>query len=203
MNLIVTAFPHEYKLVESLMERVQKVSSFEAKCSRQNQYYYLLNAGQGKENCLKSLDRVFQGEKRIQQVLVIGFCGALNPKLQIGDIVYPTEVYLESGEKIETSAGDSGAMLLTVESAVSTQQCKQRLFENTNCDAVDMESFYIIQECRIKRMLPVQVIKSVMDDARTDLPKKNSATDPQFQVFLNTLKEITPQLKKYLEDSIL
>ncbi len=203
MNLVITSFPHEYKLVESLMERVQKISSFESKCSRQNQYYYLLNTGQGKENCLKSIERVFVEEKGIVQVLVIGFCGALNPKLKIGDVVYPAEVYLHAGGKIETSAGESYLTLLTVPRAITKCEDKKRIYTETGCDAVDMESFYVLQECKEKKNLSVQVVKCVMDDAQMDLPEHLSSKDPQFQFFLNNLKQITPAFKKYLEGAIL
>lgn len=197
MNLIVTAFPHEYKLVESIMERVQKVSSFESKCSRHNQYYHVLNAGQGRENCLITLNRIFGAQHKVEQVYCIGFCGGLSSRLKVGDIVYPNQVgFLQNNtvSVLETSAGEDFKML-TVSEPISTAKMKSQLYQNYGYDAVDMEAYHVVKMCKEDLGLSVQVVKCVMDDASQDLDQKER--------LLENIKTIAPKFKNYLCETIL
>lgn len=87
------------------------------------------------------------------EMLLIGFAGALNPELERGAVLS-----LQNTKRVHT-----------VSETVSTVAEKQQLFEQTQCDLVDMESAFV-EEVAMAAKLPLTIIRVVSDTASEDLP---------------------------------
>lgn len=110
--------------------------------------------------------------------IAAGFAGGLNPAHRAGDILVARTV--RDGETHRTVASDariaglaeeSGAhridILCTSAYVISTVEGKRRM--SGSADAVDMESFYILNEA-LERGIPGIAIRAVSDAANESLP---------------------------------
>ena len=110
-------------------------------------------------------------EQRLQRrplprlVVVAGFCGALRPHLQVGDIVRDAQV-------------------LTVPQVLATAEHKQLWASRTNALAVDMESAAVTEVCQ-RYGVACRVIRSVSDTWDQSLPQEllDCFRDQRLRVF--------------------
>jgi adenosylhomocysteine nucleosidase len=82
-------------------------------------------------------------------VIAAGFCGALVPRLRVGDVV-------------------TSPRIVTVDHLVSDPSEKRRLAHAHGADAVDMESFAIAEVCAAKG-IPFRAVRAVSDCVDTEL----------------------------------
>ena len=112
-------------------------------------------------------------------IVSTGFCGALNPTLQIGQIVVSNEVVNTTGDSLKIDLGMTSdpsrglhvGRTLTVDRMVRTVTEKQNLAEMTGAIAVDMESFAIAKLCH-ERKTRFMAVRAVSDDLTADLPSE-------------------------------
>ena len=110
-------------------------------------------------------------------IVSTGFCGALIPGLQIGQIVVANEVTTIQGDSLkidvgmttDPSRGLAVGRTLTVDKMVRKIAEKQRLAEKTDAIAVDMETYAIAALCR-ERKERFLAVRAVSDDLSADLP---------------------------------
>lgn len=121
-------------------------------------------------------------------VIVVGYCGALSSPLEIGDVVVPSQVtsskdgfvfkmdlaLVEEAGKCIVSEGIKyrAVPMITQPRVVETPEEKDRLYKTTLAEAVDMETSEIVRVAR-QRQMKVFVMKIVIDDAMTALPRFN------------------------------
>ena len=92
------------------------------------------------------------GTKReVDQILNIGFCGALDPSLRVGDVVHSPD-RLTTLDRVAVTAGE-----------------KHRLYELTGASAVEMECAAVETKAR-EWGVPFRFVKVVSDSAVEDLP---------------------------------
>jgi nucleoside phosphorylase len=96
-------------------------------------------------------------------LILAGLAGALDPKLQIGDIIYQ-----EFGDwpPLPYRAG----LIHTVDHLIDSPQEKSELFRQTGAQAVDMESA-IVQRFAREAKLPLLILRSISDTAAHALPR--------------------------------
>jgi len=100
-------------------------------------------------------------KRRVDQVLNIGFCGALNPALRVGDVVY------------------APSQLTTSDHVAVTAAEKRRLYETTGASAVEMEREAVEAKAR-EWGVTFRCAKAVSDVASEDLPLDfNKYRDPE------------------------
>ncbi len=121
--------------------------------------------GVGRQRCLARLEAMLW-DPTWARVLLIGFAGALDPSLRVGDLVRPGTLLSTAGEPIVL--GD-GPALLTVDSPATTAAKKARLHRDSDAVAVDMESYHVARACRA-RDVAFGCLRAISDDAATDLP---------------------------------
>ena len=114
-------------------------------------------------------------------VISAGLCGALDPRLRVGDLVVPDRVLGPSGERFDLDAPEPrravlGAAtsahegsLVTTREVAATAGAKAVLRASTGAVAVDMESAAIVGRAR-EAGCPALVVRGVSDSARDDLP---------------------------------
>jgi adenosylhomocysteine nucleosidase len=101
-------------------------------------------------------------QKQAGGMVSVGFCGALDPKLEVGDIVV-------TGEEIRSSRRFVRGEILSSDRVAVTAAEKRTLRERTGAIAVEMESAAVAAKAR-EWGVPFRCIKVVSDAAREDMP---------------------------------
>lgn len=110
-------------------------------------------------------------------IVSTGFCGALVPGMQVGQIVVANcvttipqdELTIDVGMSTDTTRGLHVGKTLTVDRMVRSIVEKQSLAEQTGAISVDMESHAIAKICR-DRKTRFLAVRAVSDDLSVDLP---------------------------------
>ena len=132
--------------------------------------------GMGAENARSACEAVMSDDYSL--CIATGFSGALKEELKPGAIIAPEQVLsratgkrTDSGRNLMHAAVRDGATrintLLTVDEVVKTAEEKASLAPFA--EAVDMESFAILQAARAKKLTAV-VIRVISDSFNQDLP---------------------------------
>jgi len=110
------------------------------------------------------------------QVRSVGFAGALQPALRVGDVLSPAAVVdARDGSRVETAGGD--ATLVTF-MAVATMEQKIRLAQAYNAQAVDMEAAAVAAAARA-RGISFTATKVISDGLHFEMPETANFIDPQ------------------------
>jgi len=126
----------------------------------------LICGGIGAEAARRATEVIIR-ESQPDRVLSVGFAGALDPALTVGQIVEPRIVIDASdGARIDTGHGDG--TLISFANVAGPEQ-KRKLREAYGAAVVDMESVAVSRGAEI-RGLSFGALKVVSDDARTTLP---------------------------------
>ena len=127
----------------------------------------VLVTGMGRKNSeralLQSLPKSLPG-----LVLTCGFAGALDPRLKIGDVVFEADLESRLAPALQ-EAGAAPAKFHCASRVATTIAEKTALRKSTGADVVEMESQFIRQLCREKK-IPSATIRGISDSALDDLP---------------------------------
>jgi adenosylhomocysteine nucleosidase len=145
--------------------------------------------GMGAENAARVADAVIS--KKYSFCIISGFAGALKSSVKLGDIVASERVQHHTSGQSEICdrdllihASENGATriatLLTTDDVVNTAAEKNNL--SAFADAVDMESFAILQAAN-KKNVPSAVLRVISDSFDRDMPAElDTIVDPQGHV---------------------
>jgi nucleoside phosphorylase len=130
----------------------------------------LCKIGVGSKNIEKNLNMINENYN-ISKIILIGFAGALDKRLKIGDCILPVTVRNnDTQEEISVKTGKKGVL-----NTVSDIFCKKEKFElkqkHKEILAVDMESFYFAQWQK-KQGKEIFIIKSISDSFNFIMPEK-------------------------------
>ena len=109
------------------------------------------------------VDRALREKREVDAIISTGFCGALDPKLGIGDIV------VSWGTAVRTPASFVEGDVVSCDAVCVTALEKQKLRESTGAAAVDME-FAEVKRIAGNWGVPVRAIRTVSDTAAENLP---------------------------------
>jgi len=126
-------------------------------------------------------------EQDVRTIVSAGIAGALDPKLEVADLVVARHVTAEPQTGFNPITCDGFLCLpnlrlsqndrpiyygdiLTCRSLVCTREDKRRLFETTCAQAVDMESYAIGRVCK-ERDVRFCAVKAISDTAEQNLPQ--------------------------------
>jgi adenosylhomocysteine nucleosidase len=118
----------------------------------------LLASGPGSRSVFEAL----REEKAVDGLVSVGFCGALDPALEIGDIVV-------SGGEVQSPKPFVRGEILSSDRVAVTAAEKRALRQRTGAIAVEMESAAVAAKAR-EWGVQFRCIKVVSDTAREDLP---------------------------------
>jgi adenosylhomocysteine nucleosidase len=156
-RLVVAAEAREFSGILKRTTTVRRLDLPGATYAREivwNKDRWLLVAnGPGARLVLQALDaaQALEIKRNVDQVLNIGFCGALDPSLRVGDVL------------------DSRGLLTTADRVAITAAEKRRLYESTGAAAVEMECEAVEIKAR-EWGVPFRCVKAVSDVASEDLP---------------------------------
>jgi len=156
----------EAREFEGILKRASNVrplpwpgAEFSREFVSKNRRWLLVANGPGP----KLVDQALQSKPNVDRVVSIGFCGALDPALQIGDIVVSGEVPEELGASFVQ--GD----VLSVDRVAITAVEKGELRASTQAAVVEMESAAVARKAREWKM-PFGCVRVVSDVADENLP---------------------------------
>ncbi len=161
--LIVAAEAREF---EGILKRAGEVrplpwpgAAFSRQAAWKNSRWYLIANGPGP----RLVERALERKPDVDRILSVGFSGALDPALRIGDIVVSGEV--PKGVGASFVRGD----VISVDRVAITAQNKRDLREATGASVVEMESAAVAQKARAWN-IPFGCVRVVSDAAGEDLP---------------------------------
>jgi adenosylhomocysteine nucleosidase len=100
-------------------------------------------------------------------LISVGFAGALDPRLPVGEVIIPRVVIsAETGKEYEAIAGD--AVLVSTDRVAGADK-KRLLRERYSAQAVDMEAAAIAERAA-RSGIPFLAVKAISDEAAIDLP---------------------------------
>lgn len=126
----------------------------------------ILLTGIGRANADHSV-RKFLAINSPKIVLTCGFAGGLNPVLDSGAIIFSTDD--ERLRRKLTAANAVSAIFFCAPQIAITLLEKEKLFQTTRADAVEMESEVIQGICR-ERGIPCATVRAISDAAHETLP---------------------------------
>lgn len=161
--LMVAAEAREF---EGILKRAGDVrelpwpgAAFSRQAAWKNRRWLLIANGPGP----KLVERALGRQPHVDRILSIGFCGALDPALRIGDIVVSGEV--PKGLGASFVQGD----VVSVDRVAITVKEKCDLRAATGATVVEMESAAVAQKAR-EWDVPFGCVRVVSDAAGEDLP---------------------------------
>jgi adenosylhomocysteine nucleosidase len=101
-------------------------------------------------------------------VMSVGFAGALEKELRIGDIFCPQKV-VDAQDGSSVDAGGSAGILVTVASIASSGQ-KEKLARAYGAQAVDMEAAAVARGAQA-RGVRFMTVKAISDESDFDMPE--------------------------------
>jgi nucleoside phosphorylase len=186
--LITSAINEEFKLLKGLLQNKEVVKGRYKRCTGTIAQFpvEIIMTSLGMKAAREVAKEVIIGGE-YGGVLVVGYCGGLSSSLKIGDTVIPNEILnpnLQS-TKLDSSLSEvlgrahvaeglhyRSVRLITQERVIELPKDKQALHSKSSAEAVDMESSEIIEQA-LKNDVRGAVVKIVIDDVDTELPKFN------------------------------
>jgi adenosylhomocysteine nucleosidase len=127
----------------------------------------ILVTGMGRKNSERALQQSLP-HTLPSLVLTCGFAGALDPRLKIGDVVFEADPESRLAPALQ-EAGAAPAKFHCASRVATTIAEKTALRKSTGADVVEMESEFIRQICRAKK-IPSATLRAISDSALDDLP---------------------------------
>jgi nucleoside phosphorylase len=127
-------------------------------------HVHVIVTGMGRRNAQRAVTAALDG---VSHVITSGFAGALDPALQIGDVLYQTSDR-EMAAKLQHAGARAGTFHCSEFIAV-TAASKAALFASSKAHAVEMESEGIRQVCN-GHHIPCTTVRAISDTAGEDLP---------------------------------
>jgi nucleoside phosphorylase len=126
----------------------------------------LICAGVGPEAARRATEAIIQ-EVRASHILSVGFVGALDPALKVGEVFEPRTV-INAGDGVRTDTG-SGQGTLVSFSVLAGREQKEKLRDAYSAAVVDMEAGAVAQGAEL-RGLRFGALKVVSDEADFVMP---------------------------------
>ena len=167
--LLVAAEPREFDGLLPFCSEVRKLAwpiDWVRSCDLSGRKLWMVANGAGAAHAGKAVDVACQAG-RPKAIVSMGYCGALDPALQIGDVFVATAVDA-AGRRFDVRLPQSHAphatgVLISVDRVAQTAAVKH-LLRTTGASAVEMEAGGVAQFAAA-RGIPLFCVKSVTDTA--------------------------------------
>ncbi len=141
----------------------------------------LVRSGMGRDRARRALVEI-AAKWDLKEVISIGYAGALDPSLEVGDLVVADKIiemdssrsdedmksYSLNKEILNTTGEIHRKILLTVDRVAATPQEKKKLREKYSAVAVDMETSALAEEAKARNLSFISV-RAITDTADQEL----------------------------------
>ncbi len=134
-------------------------AKFAAEAMWKGDRWWMVANGPGPQRVVEMLKQ----KREIAGMISMGYCGALDPALRLGDVVVSGDI------RVETSLAFTRGTIHSEDRVAITVIEKRRLFERTGAIVVEMESAAVHKEAA-QWQVPFACIRVVSDTADHDLP---------------------------------
>ena len=145
----------------------QEARPFQKECAAAREGITVLITGMGKVNAERAVEGVLRAEKP-ELVLTCGFAGGLRPGLESGAVIYDAKGGQALEQELDAAGARKGRFAFSDRVATTAAE-KQRLWQQTSADAVEMESQAVCAMCQ-RRGVPTVIVRVILDTAEEDLP---------------------------------
>jgi adenosylhomocysteine nucleosidase len=135
----------------------------------------VVETGVGQQAMARALCGLFANLIRPGRMISLGFSGALQPGLSVGDLIWATELVDSKGTCRATTPSDPLAVpkarrgrLLTMPELVGDPEQKRLLGKQFQALAVDMETAEVARQCD-EQSIPLTCLRVISDDWNTPL----------------------------------
>jgi adenosylhomocysteine nucleosidase len=140
----------------------------------ENQDAVLVCGGIGPEAARRATEAIVQ-EFEPSLIVSVGFAGALDAKLRVGDVIEPrTVIDAKDGSRVDTGSGEG---ILVTYSSVAGREQKEKLRTSFGAAAVDMEAASVARGAQ-SRDVEFGALKVVSDDSSFDMPAMEGFIGP-------------------------
>ncbi len=126
----------------------------------------LVCGGIGPEAARRATEAIIQ-EFQPSHIVSVGFVGALDPKLRVGDVL-ASRIVIDAKDGSRTDTGSGEGILVSFGSVAGREQ-KDKLGKSYGASAVDMEAASVAQGAHL-RSVEFRTLKVVSDVAGFDMP---------------------------------
>jgi adenosylhomocysteine nucleosidase len=109
-------------------------------------------------------------------VYSVGYAGALEPGLRVGEIITPARV-IDAGDGSSVRIPGGNSVLISYKQVASPEQ-KSKLWQSYGAQAVDMESAAVARAAELKTV-PFKALKVISDEFDFDLPGTGRFVDSE------------------------
>jgi nucleoside phosphorylase len=178
--LLVAAERREFdgirKRLGRIAERKELPAKFVCEATRNGERWMMVANGPGRNlvNTALSDDviREARGTGDVKAIISTGYCGALDPKLRVGDIVVSEDTQLDSldgAHALDSTRAFVRGQVITRDRVAVTAAEKRALREQTGAIAVDMEA-EAVRNRAAALGIPYACIRVISDTAEEDMP---------------------------------
>jgi adenosylhomocysteine nucleosidase len=107
-------------------------------------------------------------------VYSVGFAGALDPQLKVGDVIRPRRV-INAGDGSSVSLNEGDGVLVSFASVAGPEQ-KKKLRDSFGAQAVDMEAASVLRAAEA-HSIRFAAIKAISDESDVDFPETERFVD--------------------------
>jgi adenosylhomocysteine nucleosidase len=132
----------------------------------ENGHTALICSGIGAEAARRATEAVIE-EVNSVRVISVGFAGALDHSLQVGDVIEP-RIVINAADSARTNVGSGEGILVTSKTMADKEQ-KNRLAKSYGAAAVDMEAAAVAQGAQA-RSVEFAALKAISDGVDFGLP---------------------------------
>jgi len=140
-------------------------------------------------NCLKSLD-----ENKVKRVVLLGFCGSLDSRLKIGDVVIP-QIAIYQKRRVKTLVDTKSDYVIKTTSHMILDNLVLKDFYNNGINILDMESSYLYDWGDYNKILVYSLL--IVSDKPLEKPFYE-LSKKEYSLIDNSINRIVNNLAKYI-----
>lgn len=163
---IVAALEREVRPLVKQWRRTEKQHDQRRFQFFENDRAVLVCGGIGPEGARRAAEAIIT-LYRPRLVYSVGYAGALEPGLRVGEIITPARV-IDAGDGSSVQIPDGNSVLVSFKQVASPEQ-KSKLWQSYGAQAVDMESAAVAHAAELKTV-PFKALKVISDEFDFDLP---------------------------------
>jgi adenosylhomocysteine nucleosidase len=136
-----------------------------------NRTIEILHTGVGEKICRRRMAEFLQ-DRQFDLLISAGFAGALNDRLEVGDVLVAANFSTANTQQIQSLLSNHRVQpgeLVTLSRVIDSREERYQIAKGTGAVAVDMETEFIARACA-EQALPMLSLRAISDTPAQPLP---------------------------------